>query len=115
VIILQIQVQNLILFDLKGNPPVSADRDAPCSGSVPGELMNTPAQNFTYSIDQIGPKAPVIVILDETPEPSMSHAADMHTDNRTSLPYSRQALLLFGLSGAIAQRLAANSLQALKS
>src|SRR5919198_3266230 len=68
-------------------------------------------QNFTYSIDQIGSQAPVIVILDETPEPSMSHAADMHTDNRTSIPYSRQALLQFGRPGAIAQRLAANALQ----
>jgi hypothetical protein len=33
-------------------------------------------QNFTHSIHQIGPKAPVIVILDETSEPSRSHAAE---------------------------------------
>jgi hypothetical protein len=66
-------------------------------------------QNFTYSIDQIGPKAPVIVILDKMPESPMSHAADMHTDNRTSIPYSRQALLRFGLRGIIAKRLTANA------
>jgi hypothetical protein len=41
----------------------------------------------------------------------MSHAADMHTDNRTSPPYSRQALLQFDLPGAIAQSLEANVLQ----
>jgi hypothetical protein len=87
-------MQNLIIFDLKGDPPVSTDRDAPCSGPIPGQLMHTPAwrslhptdirrndqhgHNFTYSIHQIRPKAPVIVILKETPEPSMSHTADMH-------------------------------------
>jgi hypothetical protein len=41
-------------------------------------------QNFTNSINQITPQAPVIVILNETPEPSMSHAADMHIHDRTS-------------------------------
>jgi hypothetical protein len=58
-------------------------------------------QNFTNSINQITPQAPVIVILNETPEPSMSHAADMHIHNRTSLPYSRHAFSQLDLQGQL--------------
>ena len=34
--------------------------------------------NFPYSIDQITPDTPVIVVLDKTPEASVSHTTDMH-------------------------------------
>ena len=47
------------------------------------------SQNFADSIDQIRRDAALIVILNETSEPSMAHAADIHVRQRTSVPYTR--------------------------
>src|SRR6266446_1428720 len=96
-----------LVFNLKRDPPVTAHRNAPCPSPVPGQLVHTPAwrslhpvhvrredqhsHNFTYAIDQITPDASVIVGFNKRPEPSMSHAADMHTYDCTSLPYRRKA------------------------
>jgi hypothetical protein len=77
---------------------------------MPGATISTARILRTLST-RSGSQAPIIVILNETPEPSMSHAADMHIHNRTSIPYRRQPFLQFGLPGAVAQRLAANVLQ----
>jgi hypothetical protein len=47
-------------------------------------------QNFAYSLNQVTPDTPVIVVLNETPQTSVSHTADMHVYYRTSIPYSGQ-------------------------
>jgi hypothetical protein len=51
---------------------------------------NQYGQNFAYSLNQITPDTPVIVVLNETPQTSVSHTADMHVYYRTSIPYSGQ-------------------------
>ncbi len=95
-----------IVYNLKRDPPVAAHGNAPCPGPIPRKLVYTPAwwslhrvyllrhdqygQNFAYSLDQVTPDIPVIVVLNETPQTSVSHTADIHAYYRTSIPYSVQ-------------------------
>jgi len=87
-------MRDFVVYHVKHDPPVTADRNAPGPGPVARKLMNTAAprashlahvlrhdqhgDNFPYSIDQITPDTPGIVVLDQTPEASVPHATDMH-------------------------------------
>lgn len=82
-IILQIQMFDCMVDYLKRDPPVSTDGNAPCSGTVPCQLVHTPTgrslhlayvlcedergDNFAYPLDKIRPEAPAVVVLDKTP------------------------------------------------
>jgi hypothetical protein len=73
---------------------------------IPRELVHTPAwwslhrvhvlrhdqygQYFAYSLNQVTPYTPVIVVLNETPQTSVSYTTDIHMYYRTSIPYSGQ-------------------------
>ena len=87
-------MRDFVVYHVKRDPPVTADRNASGPGLVARKLVHTPARrashlayvlrhdqhgdNFPYSIDQITPDTPVIVVLDKTPEASVSHTTDMH-------------------------------------
>src|SRR5712691_12154165 len=43
VVVLQVEVADFTLPDVKGQPPIAADRNAPRPGAVALELMNAPA------------------------------------------------------------------------
>src|SRR5438132_994614 len=106
---------DFIVYHCKRDPPVAAHGNAPCAGSVPGQLVNMPArwashlthvlrhdqhgQNVAYSLDQVTPDTPGIIVLNETPEPSVSHAADMHIYYRTRIPYTDQTFFQAGEKG----------------
>src|SRR5262249_10345867 len=82
-IILQIKMFDFMDDDLKRDPPVSTDGNAPCSGTVSGKLVNAPAgralhlvqdsrqdqhsDNFAYPRDKIRTEPPAVIILDKTP------------------------------------------------
>src|SRR2546428_12439891 len=99
-------MRDFVIDHVKRDPPVTADRNAPSPGPVARKLVHTPARrashlthvlrhdqhgdNFPDSIDQITPDTPGIVVLDQTPQASVSHATDMHIHYRTSIPYSSQ-------------------------
>jgi len=49
VIVLQIEVADFTLLDLKGQPPIAADRNTPCPGAVAPELVNAPARRRDHA------------------------------------------------------------------
>ena len=93
-IVLQVEVTNLAAFDGEGQPPIAADRDAPCSGAVAFQLMDAPArratdlghvlgdeehgENIAQPLDQIRGKLSGVVVFDEAQKPAMLNAPNLH-------------------------------------
>jgi hypothetical protein len=94
VIVLQIEGANAAAFNGEGQPPIAADRDAPCSGAVAFQLMDAPTrwpdnlgyvlgddqrrENVAQPFCQVWAKLSGVVIFDEAQKPSMLNASDPH-------------------------------------
>ena len=97
VLVLHVEVTNLVAFDGEGQPPIAADRDAPCSGAVAFQLMDAPprratdlghvlgdeehGENMAQPLDQIRGKLSGVVVFDEAQKPAMLNAPNLHLGN----------------------------------
>ena len=110
-IVLQIEITDVAAaFDVESQPPIAADRNAPCPGAVALEPMNAPAgrpdnlghvvgddqrgEDVAQPLRKVRPKLPAVVVLDEAQKPSMLNAPDPHASNvrrdRTDVKASRR-------------------------
>src|SRR5437588_4276950 len=94
VIVLQIEAPDFVLSDLKSHPPIATDRNAPCSGAVASELVNTPAgrtndaahvgcrdqhrEDVAQSLHKVIAEFPAVVLFDEAQEAPVPDASNDH-------------------------------------
>jgi hypothetical protein len=96
VIVLQIEVADLSVDDIEGDPSVPRNRDAPGPGTVADKPMNPPAgralnpahvrcadqhgKDVPHPADQIVPEPPVIVVFDKASQTLMTDAPNLHSE-----------------------------------
>src|SRR6266851_9728803 len=93
--VLQIEVADFALPDVKGQPPIAADRNAPRPGALPLELMDAPAgrssnavnvgrhdqhrQYVAQALHKIAAQLPAVVVLNEPQQSAMPDAPNVHS------------------------------------
>src|SRR4051812_34183794 len=86
-VVLQVQVADFSMFKIEGQPPITADGNRPCPGTVAFKLVNAPTgrannaahvgscdqhgQDVTQPPHEVGPELPAIVVLNEPQKPSV--------------------------------------------
>src|SRR5215831_19529457 len=100
---------DFMVDDLKRDPPVSTDGNAPCASTVPGKLVHAPAgralhlaqvsrqdqhgDNFAYSLDKIRTEPLAVIVLDKTSQAPVPYTAYIHIYYCTQIPYTYPAFL----------------------
>src|SRR6202040_3953305 len=94
VIVLQIEVADFTLPDVEGQPPIAAERNAPCAGAVAPQLVNAPAGRPDNAADvgrrdqhredvaqpphKVIAEFPAVVVFDEAQQAPMPDAPNDH-------------------------------------
>ena len=93
-VVLQIEVADFALPNLKGQPPVAADRNAPYAGAITLQLMNSPArrplqgldvrrrnqrgQNPPYALHEVAAHLAAVVVSNEAQQAPMPDIPNDH-------------------------------------
>ena len=93
-VVLQIEVANFSAFEIEGQPPVAAYRNAPCPGALALKLVDAPAgrshnlghvggsnqhgENTAQPLRKIRAKLPAVVIFNEPQKSLVLNAPNYH-------------------------------------